>query len=141
VPVAALEGDSAFRERTRTEVLDQIRFDVLQQIAEEQARAGDPEGASETLEDITSEEHKRFDLILLAFAEAGDLERAVQMLPQIKKQTDKGYALERLTRMMTKAGNEKAALALANQQTTSGLKAYALLGMALAKTPEEEEHE
>ena len=102
----------------------------------EQARVGDSEEAGVTLEDITSEDYKGLDSVLLATAEAGNLDGAKQMLAQIKKRSSKEYALMGLTRLLTKAGDEVAGLALANQQTSPGMKAYALLGIIDAKMPE-----
>ena len=141
VPVPSFGADASFRDRSGMAVGDHVKFNVLHQIAVEQARAGDADGASETLEDITSAEQKGLPSFLLATAEGGDLERARQMLPQIKKMSDRGYVLEGLTRIMSKSVNEKAALALANQQTSPGLKAYAFLGILAGKMPEEGENE
>jgi len=125
------------RSGSPVEVPEYRKFNLLSQIAVAQARAGDSEEAAVTLEDITSDEYSGLYLVLQAMAEAGDFENARQMLPKIKKMAERGYALDDLTRLMTKAGQEKSALALATQQTSPALKAFALLGILAGKTAEQ----
>jgi RNA polymerase sigma factor (sigma-70 family) len=121
------------------EYVEQVRSDSLQRVAIQQIGLGDAEGAAETLEDIKQDHYKNCSSVLVAKAEAGDWAGALAMLPKIKDQADRGYALESLTQKLTRGGKQDAALALTNQQTSSTWKAYALLGILAAGAPDLEQ--
>ena len=93
IPSPSFGNDGTFRERGPA-IQDAVRFNALQEIAVEQARVGDSEEAGVTLDDITFEDYKRIDQVLLATAEAGNLEGAKQMLAQIKKRSQQGICLD-----------------------------------------------
>ena len=125
----------------KPEYVDRVRFNHLQRVAIQQIAAGDSEGADETLGEISEDHYKHCSSILLAKAATGDLAGALAMLPAIKDESDRGYALQSVTQQMTKAGKENDALALVEQQTSSTWKAYALLGILAAGIPEEGKQE
>ena len=130
------------RERRGNSNPDWAKSNLLEQIAAEQARAGDSEEVDATLQDVPAGESMMLAGVILAYAEVGDFNRATQMLTQIKKPAaNREYSLTRITGLMTKAGNEKGALALANEQSTPALKAHAFLGILEAKLPKQEENE
>ncbi len=104
---------------------------ILFQVAVQQARAGDAEGAFETAESLPS--NSDVDWLLIALAEGGDIDGAVESLGKLRKTEAKERALEGIANIMTKAGKEQEAAALAAKQKRSLLRAYTLLGMALGK--------
>jgi tetratricopeptide (TPR) repeat protein len=104
---------------------------LLLEIAQQQARAGDAEGAFETAESLPPSSN--LDWLLIAMAAGGDMDGAVESLAKLTKTEAKERALEGIARIMTKAGKEQEATALAAKQKSLLLKAYTLLGMALGK--------
>jgi hypothetical protein len=79
-----------------------------------------------------------------AQAEAGDVKGALETVARIRDEASKAAALDDLTQVLARAGQEKDALALAAEQTSPAVKARALLGVILGKTkaklPRQESH-
>jgi RNA polymerase sigma factor (sigma-70 family) len=123
------------------EVLNEM-FSVLEkpalqrEIARQQAKAGDVEGAFETAESLPP--GMELYWLLIALADGGDLNGAVQSLAKLNSTTARTRALEGIARSMARAGKEQEASALAERQTNPLLKAYTLLGLAIGKTDHNE---
>jgi RNA polymerase sigma factor (sigma-70 family) len=111
---------------------------LLLEIAQAQARAGDIEEAHQTLEDIPNQKDQRRDLLVVAQAQGGDLKGALEALPQIKTRHQRAYVLEKLAGAMARAGDEDGAVALAAKQSSPEVKARILLAVALARAKVEE---
>jgi tetratricopeptide (TPR) repeat protein len=126
-----ITAESRGRRNSNQPRMSSDRSQILRRIADIQARSGDAEGALETVESLPSGEF--LNGIVIGRAIAGDVKGAIGWLGILKNQEDKSIALESLAGMMTKMGDEAAALKLAGQQDEPLLKAYALLGIALAK--------
>ena len=116
-----------------TQMMSVLEKPALQrEIARQQAKAGDAEGAFETAESLPSEMELYW--LIIALADGGDVDGAVQSLAKLNKTTAKTRALEGIARSMARAGKEQEASALADRQTNPLLKAYTLLGVAIGKT-------
>ena len=114
-------------------VFSKLEKPALQrEIARQQAKAGDAEGAFETAESLPA--GMELDWLLIALAAGGDSDGAVQSLPKLNSTSARTRALEGIARSMARAGKEQEASALADRQTNPLLKAYTLLGLALGKT-------
>jgi RNA polymerase sigma factor (sigma-70 family) len=115
---------------------------LLIDIAVQQAKAGDAEGAFETVESLPAGREQGIDRIILALAEGADSKGALESFAKLGTTEERTHVLEGLARIMTRAGDEPGALALAAKQTSPLLKAYALLGAAEGKAnlkePEDE---
>jgi tetratricopeptide (TPR) repeat protein len=105
------------------------KFAILNQIASLQARAGDVEGAFETVESFGS--RASLDTLVVDLATGGAFEVAIDSLDKLVSTESKARALEGIGRVMCKQGEEKAAAALASKQKNPLLRAYTLLGMAI----------
>jgi RNA polymerase sigma factor (sigma-70 family) len=132
-PPAGRSGERQGAEQNlfqRNSRMENLRF--LKRLAELQAKAGDAEGALQTAKQLAPGSFLSW--LVIARAEGGDIDGAIDWLTLLNNQDDKSTALEQLAGILAKSNEEARALALAAKQESSLSKAYTLLGIAIEKT-------